>query len=367
MPHGPTRTGTNHVIWRGKKFVHFSGCDYLRLSAHPKVVRAFHEGLKKHGLSLSASRLTTGNHPLYERLEQRLAAFFDAPSATIVPTGSLANIILAQSLAGEFSHALVDARAHPVLAAAAKHTGCPALPFRHCDPEDLAAQLKKIGPRARPLVMTEGMFWHDGSTAPLTAYLDLLPHAGRILVDDAHGAGVLGRTGRGTLEHAGVGRSRVFQTLTLSKAFGAFGGVILAPKRIRRRIVERSLLFGGSTPFPLPLAAAALESLRLLASDSSRCRRLRANADYLKAQIREGQPDIAEAPGPIVIVTLRSAADGPRLRRQLLAAGIYPPAGGYLEDRRRGAPERSLRFVISSEHTREELDALIAVVKSLKK
>ena len=119
------------------------------------------------------------------------------------------------------------------------------------------------------MVLTDGMFSGDGSAAPLAEYLKILPKDALILVDDAHGAGVLGRTGKGAVEHAGVSRRRVIQTVTLSKAFGAYGGAILGTAKLRQRILDRSRMFVGSTPLPLPLANAALAGVRILQADKS--------------------------------------------------------------------------------------------------
>src|SRR5207247_7980952 len=133
------------------------------------------------------------------------------------------------------------------------------------------------------ILLTDGMFARDGAAAPLDQYLRLLPKDALILVDDAHGAGVLGKTGKGSLEHAGVNRRRIIQTVTLSKAFGVFGGAILCAPAVRRRILEHSHLFIGSTPLPLPLANAALQSIKLLRTDKGLKQRLLRNTDDVKS------------------------------------------------------------------------------------
>src|SRR6185295_18778542 len=132
--------------------------------------------------------------------------------------------------------------------------------FKHKDVEDLENRRTSD----RVLVLTDGMFAHDGSIAPLTEYHSRLPKEDCILVDDSHGAGVLGGQGRGTHELCGVPRARLIQTTTLSKAFGAFGGVILGSEEFCRKICEKSAAFSGSTPMPLPCAGAALEATKLL-------------------------------------------------------------------------------------------------------
>jgi len=350
--------GRTYIRVGGRRLSYFSGCDYFRLASHPQVVAALSEGVKKYGLNVAASRLTTGNHKLYVELERRLAQFFDAPSALVVSSGYVTNLIVAQTLAGTFSHALLGEEAHPSLLDASRFLDCPVLRFRHRDPKDAARAVQRCGPGAKLILLTDGMFSRDGSAAPLAEYLQVLPKDALMLVDDAHGAGVLGPTGKGTLEHAGVDRARIIQTITLSKAFGVYGGAILGSKPLRKKILDRSQLFVGSTPPPLPLAKAALQSLQILKSDATLRQRLLRNALRVKAALRQAGLEVSDTPGPIIYISPRHAAQAARLSRQLVDAGIYPPflrypngpAGGYY------------RFVISSEHTTAQLESLIEVL-----
>ncbi|HVU99950.1 MAG TPA: pyridoxal phosphate-dependent aminotransferase family protein, partial [Verrucomicrobiae bacterium] len=191
------------VNFRGHKFSYFSGCDYFRLSSHPSVVKALQEGARKFGISVSASRLTTGNHKLYQQLEAKLAGFFGAEAALLTSGGYLTNLTAAQALAGEFSHVLIDERAHPSVSDASRFVEAPVLTFRHRDSRDLERAVRRCGPGAKLLLMTDGMFSHDGSAAPLDEYFQVLPKDAWVFVDDAHGAGVLGETGKGAPELAG--------------------------------------------------------------------------------------------------------------------------------------------------------------------
>ena len=348
-----------YVRVRQRKLSYFSGCDYFRLASHPRVIAALQVGVKKFGLNVAASRLTTGNHLLYRQLEAELARFFDAESALLVPSGYISNLIVAQALAGNFSHALIDDDAHASVSDAARLLDCPVLQFKSRDADALAAAVKRCGPGSKLLVLTDGMFSGDGSAAPLAQYLQRLPKDALILVDDAHGAGVLGPTGKGTVEHAGVSRRRIIQTVTLSKAFGAYGGAILGTTRLRQRIMDRSRMFVGGTPLPLPLANAALEGVRILKANPSFKRRLLKNATYVKAALRQAGLPLAETPGPIVRVLPRRPSEAARLHRALLATGVFPPLIKYPG----GPPNGYFRFVISSEHTRPQLDALLKVLR----
>ncbi len=197
--------GNNEVLHQGRQLLYFSGCDYFRLARSPKLKAATIAALEQNGLNVAASRATTGNHKIYARLEQELAVFFGADTAVLLPDGYFAPLAAAQALAREFTHAFTDEFAHGALLDAARQLHCPLKSFPHRDAAGLKKLLVRAGSRARPLILTDGMFAHDGSIAPLQEYLNLLPAAGRILVDDAHGAGVLGANGPG---HARGGGGR---------------------------------------------------------------------------------------------------------------------------------------------------------------
>ena len=340
---------------------YFGGCDYFRLSSHPAILRAMKSGLRKYGLTVAASRSTTGNHELYERLEASLAQFFRAPRAVLLSSGYLGNIAVAQVLAGNCSYALLDERAHASLVDAARFLECPVIQFKHRDVGDVARILKGLGQEARPILLSDGLFSHDGSIAPLKEYLNVLPGDGLILLDDAHAAGLLGKTGKGTIEHAGVNRRQFIQTIALSKAFGVYGGAVLCSEDLRNQIRAKSRLFNGNTPLPLPLASAALKAVQILSSDKSLRTRLFKNTARVQSALRSMGFPIVEHPSPIFALVPSHPAQVPRWKRQFVANGIFPsfikypggPQGGYF------------RFALSSEHTQEEIDALIQAFQEL--
>ncbi len=348
------------VWWRGRRWVYFGGCDYYRLSHHLHVRAAAAATLAREGLGVAASRLTTGNHPLYEELEAWLAKFLRLPRALVVDSGYAANLVVAQALAGEATHAWLDARAHPSVRDAAALLGCRVAAFNHRDPDDLRRRLARLPRSARPVVWTDGVFAHDGSVAPLGEYLEALPARGRLVVDDAHGLGVLGPKGRGSLEACGVADRRVILTGTLSKALGGFGGVVAAEAPFLARVVARSRAFAGSTPPPLPAVAAALAAGRMIAADAALRARLRAKAVRVRAAARAAGWEAPEPDTPILAVVPRHPAETARWRRRLLARGIYPTLIQYPG----GPPGGYFRFAISSEHRPEELARLIEVLRA---
>ena len=331
-----------YVLWRGQKLSYFGGCDYFRLSSHPRILKAVRDGLQRYGLSVSASRVTTGNHALYQELEKRLAEFFGSPKAVFVPSGYIANLVLAEALAGEFETVYIDEKAHPSLQTAVRQLGCKVVEFPHL----------KMGGRASPraIIATEGMFGQNGAIAPISDYLKT---GARVWVDDAHGAGVFeprswcSRFSMSTKnmlkhEHQPPG---VIQTVTFSKAFGVYGGAILGSAALAKRIIA-TRIFAGQTPLPLPLAYACLEAMDLLKPGSSLRKRLQANIDYIGNS------------GPIIQI----ASGSPSFKEKLLRHKIFPswirypggPAKGYF------------RFAISSEHSQEQLNALMSALSKRK-
>ena len=347
LPEPIEQAGRVHVRYRGRKLIYFGGCDYYRLASDSAVKRIVTRTSKSDGLNVAASRVTTGNHPAYEQLEAALGAFFKVEAALVTSTGYTANLVIAQALAGEFSHVVIDERAHPSLKDAAQLLDCPTLEYKHRDPSAAAQAIIRCGDFARIALLTDGVFANDGSLAPLPELLRNLPGDGMLLLDDAHGAGVLGKNGRGTAEHFGVRDKRLVRSITLSKAFGTFGGAVLGSKQLWRCIIARSRLFAGSTPPPLPLAKAAVYSLATIQSDSALRKRLKRNTELLGREF------------PILNIIPESESDARRLKRELLDAGIFPSLIRYPG----GPPTGYFRFAVSSEHTPAQMKRLLAVVR----
>lgn len=350
-----------HVLYRGRELLCFAGCDYLRLSEHPTVRAAINHTLDHHGLTVAASRVTTGNHELYSRLEQELARFAGTETAVLAPNGYTANLIAAQAIADKVTHVLVDERAHASLFDAARLLECPIATFKHRHVDDLKRQLTRLPASARPLVMTDGLFAGDGSIAPLAEQTAITPPTGWLLLDDAHGFGVLGERGRGTTEWSGARSDRIIQTISLSKAVGVFGGAILTTRKHANRIVSKSRLFAGSTPMPLPLVGGVLAALEVLRTDSARRRRLLYNVARIKNAMRSAGIAVPDTPAPMVSVQIDSNRSAvARFRKHLCAHGIYPTSARYPGS----AAANRFRFVVSSEHTAQQIDQLTTALLS---
>lgn len=345
-----------YVGYKGKKLSYFAGCDYFRMAWNPKVQSAAISGLKKYGLSVSASRLTTGNHKLFAEVEKALTNFFDAPAALLVGNGYNTNGIVAQALRDEVSHVLIDGKSHVSLKDAARQFDCPVINFAHRDVADLKRKLPRGSKRIA--LLTDGMFAHDGYIAPLDEYMKVLPRSAVMLVDDAHAAGVLGRTGKGTLEQTGVDRARIIQSITLSKAFGAYGGAILTVPALREKMIQKSGMFAGSTPVPLPLISSAIAGIQILKRDKSLRRRLCQNVQFVKSALAPHHPTIVQTPAPIVTLVPASAEEAATTCKCLIAHKVFPSFIQYPG----GPPNGYFRFVISSEHTKAQLFDLVCAL-----
>jgi 8-amino-7-oxononanoate synthase len=350
--------GRVHVKSRGRRLLFFGGCDYFRFSSHPSVIRAAHAALSEGGLDVAASRTTTGNHPVYRQLEQALVRFFRTESAVLASSGYASGLLVAQALSESVTHVFLDERAHGCLRDAAHWLGVPTRNFLHRDPAHLRAQLNRLPARARPLIATDGMFSADGALAPVRDLLELLPQNGLLWIDDSHGAGTLGAQGRGSLEEAkaraGDRADRLIVTMTLSKAFGCYGGAVLGPATLRERILSKSRLFTGNTPLPPLLASAAIASIQLLKTDPSLRRRLRSNTTQLRTALAaEGWP-VEMSGSPVLALIPSSDEEAGKLRRRLLRAGILPTFIRYP-----GGPDGGfLRLAVSSEHSTQEVHLL---------
>ncbi|GJM18065.1 MAG: 8-amino-7-oxononanoate synthase [Phycisphaeraceae bacterium] len=350
----PTTTRTCPA---GTTPVVFGGCDYLGLSRHPRVIEAATAAAARYGLSTSASRTTTGDTPEHRGLEADLARFLDAQASVLLLDGLTANIAAMQALAMRVRSAVLDERAHRSLFLAAEAAGLPVRTFAHLDPEDAARVARSA---SGPVVLaTDGVFTADGSRAPVRALLDALPteHCS-LLVDDCHGFMVLGDSGQGTLNHAGLAPAgRVVMTTTLAKGLGCAGGAVIADGELVERTRSQST-YVCTTPTPPPLIAAAREALAVNADEPVRRERMRANARLLDRAINDAGFGPTDESTPIFAFWDRDDARMTALRGALLAAGLDVPLIEYPS----GPAPRYFRATATAAHTPDQIAALAAAL-----
>ncbi|HKR20135.1 MAG TPA: 8-amino-7-oxononanoate synthase [Stellaceae bacterium] len=350
------RTDGIHVLRNGRRLVSFSCNDYLNLSHHPQIKAAASAALESYGTGAGASRLVTGNHPLFAALESRLARLKGTEAACVFGSGYLANAGIVPALIGRDDLVLVDELAHACLWAGARLARATVVAYRHNDVEHAAALLAEFRPQhANALVATEGVFSMDGDLAPLP---DLAAMAARhdawLMVDDAHGLGVVGN-GRGArFAHATL-PDIPLQMGTLSKAVGGYGGYLCASRAVIDLIANRARSFVYSTGLPPATVAAASAALDIIASDRDLVAKPLRNARRFTRAA--GLPEAQSAIVPVILGTAeRALAASRRLEDEgFLAVAIRPPT----------VPDGTarLRFAFTAGHADTDIDRLAALMR----
>ncbi len=356
----PVETMRVDGLWlerSGRRLLSFSCNDYLNLSHHPKVKAAAAEAAQRYGAGSGASRLVTGDHPLLEELERRLAALKGTESACVFGSGYLANTGVIPTFAGADDLVVVDELAHACIWAGARLSGARVEMFRHNDVAHLADILARLRGDARhAIVATDGVFSMDGDIAPLDRLSDVcLAHDAWLLSDDAHGVGVIG-DGKGAASLY-PGAVVPLQIGTLSKAIGGYGGYLCASQPVIDFIKTRARTVVYSTSIPPASAGAALAALDIIEGDGA----LRA-APVRKARLFTDLLDLPPAESPIVPVIFGEAEAALAASKALEDAGfavvaIRPPTVPLGTAR--------LRIAFSAGHADADVERLAAEVGRL--
>jgi 8-amino-7-oxononanoate synthase len=339
--------------------LNFSSNDYLGFSTHPRLIAAACAAARRWGVGARASRLLAGSTAAHDRLEAALARWFGAEAAIVFSSGYLANLGALHALLKPGDVAVVDRLAHASLVDAARTSGARLLVFAHNDPESLDRALRRPRP-GRAVVITEGRFSMDGDLAPLARLLAIANRREAVVyLDDAHGVFATGPRGRGTLEGSGVSPSQVLLMGTLGKALGCHGGFLVGPRRWIAWLRNRARSFIYSTALPTPVAAAALEGLRLLARDRRPIRALAANARRLRDGLEaRGLPTPAQA-SHIVPLVVGETARARALAQRLWDAGVFAPA---IRPPTVPAGTARLRLSLTAAHRSEHIDACLDAI-----
>ena len=346
----------------GRQVDYFCGTSYFALHGHPEVIEAACEATRRFGMGSG----TLASVPVYDDLQQALRDWFRAEHVTYMISGYASPMALLQGLCEPGDLLLVDVATHYSVRDAVPTLDLPVVQFRHLSPDDLAVKLRQeLKPGQCPVVVTDGVFPSGGALAPLVDYADILAGYDNALlcIDDSHGIGVLGDGGRGALEHFGIEGPGRHAAGTMSKAFGALGGIIPGDATLAGRLRERARILRGASPPPPAAAGAGLAALRLLSGDPSFRQRLRANVKQMRDGLRGLGFDLPDTPVPVV--TLRGGGrDLAALTAGLSERDILvklTPASGYSD-----APDvPTLRIAVFSEHSAEQIDRLIRSVAEL--
>jgi 8-amino-7-oxononanoate synthase len=346
----------------GKSYLSFCSNDYLGLANHPRLIAALQQGAQQHGVGAGAAHLVSGHGAMHHQLEHELASFVGKPAALLFSTGYMANLGVVQALVGKGDTVFADKYNHASLNDAMQLSRAKIKRYQHNDMAQLAQLLEQAG-SGRKLVITDAVFSMDGDIAPLPELLSLCEqHDAWLLIDDAHGFGVLGAQGRGSLAHFGIVSQRIICMATLGKAAGVFGAFVAAEQVVIDTLVNHARSYVYTTATPPALASALLESLQQISNGDE----LRGHLQRLIAQLRSGLRDLpwtlmpsATAIQPILVGGNRAAlklSEGLR-ERGIWVAAIRPPT----------VPQGTarLRITLSAAHRATDVTRLIETLHEL--
>lgn len=351
-----------HIVVDGKQYLSFCSNDYLGLANHPQLIAAMQQGVLQWGVGAGAAHLVSGHFEPHHQLEDALASFVGKPAALLFSAGYMANLGVVQALVGKADTVFADKLNHSSLNDAMLLSRADVQRYRHNDMAQLAQMLAKTQ-RGRKLVITDAVFSMDGDLAPLPEILALCEQRDAwLLVDDAHGFGVLGEQGRGSLEHFGLNSARIILMGTLGKAAGGSGAFVAAEKIVIDTLVNHARSYVYTTATPPALSVALLQSLQLIAQGDDR----RTHLHQLITKLRK---DLSNLPWllmpsdtaiqPLLIGDNQQAlklSEGLR-ERGIWVAAIRPPT----------VPQGTarLRITLSAAHTESDVEQLVGALHEL--
>jgi len=353
----------------GREVINLSSNNYLGLTTHPKLRARALQAIEKFGVGSGAVRTIAGTMSIHMELEEKIAKFKNVEASVVFQSGFTANAGTVQAILGREDIIISDQLNHASIIDGCRLSRAEIKVFPHKDIEACEGILKEIAARkCRKLLVTDGVFSMDGDIAPLPQLVELAEKYGCIMmIDDAHASGVLGRNGRGTVDHYNL-RGRVdVQVGTLSKAIGALGGYVCSTRDAIEFLYHRARPFLFSTSHPPSVAATCLAAFEVLEEEPQLIDQLWANTRFFKAGLKKLGFNTGVSETPITPVIVGDAALAHQFSRELFAAGVFAQSIGFptvAEGKAR------IRTIVTATHTQEELtralDILEGVGKELK-
>ena len=352
------------VMIDGRRTIMLGSNNYMGMTNDPRTKQAAKDAIDIYGTGCSGSRFLNGTLTLHEELERELAEFFGKEEAITFSTGFQTNLGIVSALAGRNTYILGDAENHASLVDAARLSFAKkTFRYRHSDIDDLRDKLEFLPKDAPKLIITDGVFSMGGDIAKLPEIVELKnKYNAMLMVDDAHGVGMIGNCGRGTADHFGLTDEVDVIMTTFSKSLGSLGGCMATSEKIAFHVKHKSRPFIFSASIPPSNAAAALCALRILKSEPERKEALLDIAKYLRKGLKEAGLPIVEAETAIIPVYTYTMERTLRIAKRLLEEGVYvnpvlPPA----------VPEGMcmLRTSLTATHTKEQMDRAIAIFKKV--
>jgi glycine C-acetyltransferase len=342
------------LVVDGKRVLNFCSNNYLGLANHPRLVEAAQAAAGKYGVGPAAVRTIAGTMDLHLELERRLAGFKGVESCITFQSGFTANLGVIPALVGKEDAIFSDELNHASIIDGCRLSGAKIIRYAHCDPVDLRRILqaqRAAFPRA--MVITDGVFSMDGDVAPLDKiYAVSQDYEAILMVDDAHGEGVLGKGGRGIVDHFNLHGKVDIEVGTLSKAFGVVGGLVAGDPTVVEWLRQRGRPFLFSSAMTVPDVAACLAALDILEESTELVDRLWENTRYFKAEMKRLGFDTGSSVTPITPVMLGEAPLAQQFSRELFEAGVFAMSIGFPTVPRGKA---RLRVMISAAHQPPDL------------
>ncbi len=349
-----------HVRVAGRDYLSFCSNDYLGLAADPRIAEAAVESIRKLGLGAGASHLVSGHHRIHDELEQALARFVQLPRALLFSSGYLANVAVVTVLAGRSSDVIADRLNHASLNDAMILSRARCKRYAHCDLAALESFLA-LSDAANKVVITDAVFSMDGDIAPLSDIARLCErYAAWLVVGDAHGFGVLGKSGAGALSHFGLESAHIAYVGTLGKAAGVSGAFVAGSEQLIELLIQRARTYIYTTASPPALAAALMKSIEIMGAEQWRRHRLFELSAQISRKLGLRRWRLLASPTAIQPLIVGENAETVALSDALASEGILVPA-----IRPPTVPKGSarLRISLSAAHTETDVDLLIETLR----
>ena len=343
------------LVVDGKKVLNFCSNNYLGLANHPKLRAAAQAAIKKYGVGPSAVRTIAGTMDLHNELEERVAKFKRTEAAVTFQSGFAANLGTIQALVGKKDVVFSDELNHASIIDGCRLSGARIVRYSHCDPNHLEQVINENEDTyEKAIIITDGVFSMDGDIAPLDRLQEIAEGYDTLLaVDDAHGEGVLGKGGRGIVDHFNLHGKVDIEIGTFSKAFGVIGGVVSGNAVIIDWLKQRGRPFLFSSAMTPPDVAACIAAVDILESSTEYVDKLWKNAKYFNSEMTKSGFDIGHSATPITPIMLREAPLAQKMSKDLFENGIFATPIGYPTVPKGKA---RIRVMISAAHSHEDLD-----------
>ncbi len=344
----------------GREAIHFSGSDYLGLACHPRLKKAACQAVLRYGCGAAAARLISGNHDLYPQLEERLARFKQAEAALLFSTGYQANLGVISALMDSQDVVFSDALNHASIVDGCRLSRAQVRIFPHNNLAALEDLLRKETSAGRRLIVVDGLYSMDGDVAPLGELVELAERYDCVtMVDDSHGIGVLGETGRGTAEATGVLGRIDIETGSLAKALGGFGAYVVGSRTVIEYLINRARPFIFTCAMPPAVLATVIEALTIVEQEPERRQQLWDNTRHMRAGLREIGFEVSSTGTQIIPLMVGEPERTMRLSQELLDRGVFAQGIRYPAVPR--GTER-IRLTVTASHTKADLDTALTAL-----